>query len=118
TFVEDQVNHRRHRRDALCALRRSRRIERHLRSGDSTLRPRDPLLERALGDEEGARDLLHREPADDAQRQRDLLCRGELWMAADEEEPENIVLVLGIIEARREARLEIALTRQRLVREL
>ena len=40
---------------------------------DAALGAGDALLHGGLADEEGARDLLHRQPRDDAQRERDLL---------------------------------------------
>ncbi len=43
--------------------------------GDPGLGPRDALLHRAFADEEGARDLPHREAGNDPERQGDLLRR-------------------------------------------
>jgi hypothetical protein len=40
---------------------------------------------RRLGDQERARDLLYRQPGDDAQGERDLLGRRQIGMAADEQ---------------------------------
>ena len=97
-FVEHEIDHRRHRREPLAALHRARRLERHIRPGDGRLRPRDTLLHRSLRDEKGARDLLHRQPRNDAQRQRDLLRRRQLRMAADEQQPQDVVAIMRAVE--------------------
>ena len=52
----------------------------------------------ALADQEGARDLLDREPRHDAQRQRDLLRRRQVRMAADEQQPQDVVAIMRAVE--------------------
>ena len=51
----------------------------------------DPLGERGLGDEKGAGDLGGVEPAEEAQRERDLGVGGERGMAAQEHQPQLVV---------------------------
>ena len=65
-LVEDQVDHRTNRGEPLAALDCARRLERHIGVGDAGLGASDALLHRGFGDQEGARDLLHREAGDDA----------------------------------------------------
>ena len=50
-------------------------------------------------DQEGARDLLDRQSGDDAQRQRDLLGRRQIGMAADEQEAQDVVAIVLAVEA-------------------
>ena len=52
----------------------------------------------ALADQEGARDLRDRQAGHDAQRQRDLLGRGQIGMAADEQEAQDVVAVVRAVE--------------------
>jgi hypothetical protein len=66
---------------------------------DARLCPRDALLHRRLGDEERPCDLFHGEPGDDAQGERDLLRRRQLGMAAHKQEPQDVVAVVGLIDA-------------------
>src|SRR5690349_17891125 len=98
-FVEDEIDDDEDGCEALGSLRRARRTERNIRVGDSVFRPRDSLLHRALADDECARDLRDRESRDDTKRERDLLRGWKLRMAADEEQPENVVPVMRTVEA-------------------
>jgi hypothetical protein len=68
------------------------------------LRTNEPLRHRRLGDEEGAGDLLGRQSAQRAQRERDLCVQRERRVAAREDELEPFVrnrcvlhLVLGCL---------------------
>ena len=97
-LVEHQVDHGRHGGEPLGPLGRARRLERHAGVGDARLGAGDALLHRRLAHQEGARDLLDRQAADDAQRQRDLLRGRQLGMAADEQQPQDVVAVVGAVE--------------------
>jgi hypothetical protein len=83
-FVEQQVNHRGHRHEPVRALYRAGRFERDCGGSDAVLRPGDALLHRALADQERPRDLGDRQARNNAQRQWNLLGRGQFGMAADE----------------------------------
>ena len=107
-LVEHQVDDRGDRGQARRALGRARRLERNLGGGDAALGARDPLLHRALADQERARDLLDRQPAHDAQRERDLLCRRQIRVAADEQQPQDVVAVVRAVEPLGQRRLGIA----------
>ena len=61
-FVEHQIDHRRDGGEALGALGRARRLERHVGFGDARLGAGDALLHGRLADQEGARDLLDLRP--------------------------------------------------------
>ena len=84
--------------EPLRPLDRARRLEGQAGIADARLGAGDALLHRRLADQEGARDLLDREAADDAQRQRDLLRRRQLGMAAHEQQPQDVVAVLLAVE--------------------
>ena len=117
-LVEQQVDHRGHDRETLRPLRRTRCLEGDAGIADARLGPRDALLHGGLAHQEGLRDLLHRQAADDAQRQRDLLRRRQLRMAADEQQPQDVVLVVLAVEPVGQRRLGIVEIRQhRLVRQ-
>ena len=99
---------------AATAARRSerstgaRRLERHARpAAILRLGARDALLHGAFADQEGAGDLLDRQARDDAQRQRDLLRRRQVGMAADEQQPQDVVAVVGAVEPLGERRLGV-----------
>ena len=97
-LVEQQIDHRRHRRDALCAFGRTWRLERHIGFGNALLGAGDALFHRRVADQEGAGDLRHAQAGDDAQGQRDLLGRGQIGMAADEQQPEHIVAIVRAVQ--------------------
>ena len=97
-LVEDQVDHRRDGGEPLGALDRARRLERHVGLRDARLGAGDALLHRGFADQEGARDLLDGQAGDDAQRQRDLLGRRQVGMAADEQQPQDVVAVMRAVE--------------------
>jgi len=69
-----------------------------LASATRALARGDALLHRGFRDQEGARDLLHGEARDDAQRERDLLGRRQFGMAADEQEAQDIVAIMRAVE--------------------
>jgi hypothetical protein len=84
--------------EALAALHRARRFERHAGLRDAGFGAGDALLHRGLADQERPRDLFDAEARDDAQRQRDLLRRRQIGMAADEQQPQNVVAVMRTVE--------------------
>ena len=98
-LVENQIDHRRDRGEPLGALHRAGGLERHVGLGNAGLRAGDALLHRRLGDQERARDLFNGQAGDDAQRDRDLLGRRQLGMAADEQQPQNVIAVMRTVEA-------------------
>ena len=90
-FVEDEVDDLEHRRQPRGQLGAARHLERHARLGQRPLGAHDPLRDRRLGDEEGARDLVGREAAEQPQRQRHARLGREHGMTGDEHEPQQIV---------------------------
>ena len=98
SLVEDEVDHRGDGGEPLGPLDRARRLERNVSPGDAALRPGDALLHRSLADQERARDLRDRQARHDAQCQRNLLGRGQIGVAADEKEAENIVAIIRAVE--------------------
>ena len=97
-LVEDQIDHGGDGGEPLRALDRARRLERHAGIGDARLGAGDALLHGAFADQEGARDLLDGEAGDDAQRHRDLLRRRQVGMAADEQQPQDVVAVMRAVQ--------------------
>ena len=67
---------------------------------DLALRADEPLRERRLRHEEGARDLGRLEAADEAQRQRDLRLGRERRVAAGEDQLEPLVADHGLLVVR------------------
>ena len=114
-LVEDQVDHRGDRGEPLGALHRARGLERHVGVRDAGLGAGDALLHRRLADQEGARDLLHRQAGDDAQRERDLLGCRQFGMAADEQQPQDVVAVMRAVEPFGELLLGVVEVGDRLV---
>ena len=68
-------------------------------AGDGLLGPADPLGHRRLGDPERRGDLRRGQAADRAQRQRDLAGRGQVRMAAAEQQGQRVVAVGGSASA-------------------
>ena len=97
-LVEDQIDHGGDRREPLGALHRARRLERHAGVRHPRLGARDALLHGGFRHQEGARDLLDGKAGDDAQRERDLLRRRQVRMAADEQQPQDVVAVMRAVE--------------------
>ena len=97
-LVENQIDHRGDGGEPLGALHRARGLERHVGVRDPRLGAGDALLHRRFADQERARDLLYGQTRDDAQRQRDLLGRRQIGMAADEQQPQNIVAIMRAVE--------------------
>jgi len=93
TLVEDEVQHVTHGAQAFCPLIRLRKLEPHPAGLYRLLGPADPLGHRRLGNEKGAGDLGRRQPADRAQRQRDLRRGCEHGMAAQEQQRQGVVVL-------------------------
>jgi hypothetical protein len=77
-----------------------RHAQRDPRVADLPLRADEPLRERGLGHQEGARDLRRLEAADEAQRQRDLRLGRERRVAAGEDQLEPLVGDHGLLVLR------------------
>ncbi len=90
-LVEDQVDHPQRGGEAVGQDRVGRHPERDPGRPDLALGAHEPLRHRLLRDEERGRDLRRRQPADDAQGERDLHVGGERRVAAREHEREPLV---------------------------
>ena len=97
-LVEDQVDDREHRGQAVRQPMVGGHRERDGGRLDLRLGPREPALHRLLGDQEGARDLLGGEPAERAQRQRHLRLDGQRRMAAGEDQLQALVGDRAVVE--------------------
>ena len=115
-LVEQQVDHGCDSGEAFGPLRRTRRLEGHVGRSDAALCSGDALLHGALAHQEGARDLLDRQAGHDAQRQRDLLGRRQLAMAADEQEAQHVVAVVRAVEPLGQLGFRVIEIRQDLLR--
>ena len=115
--IEDEIDRREHGAQPLRQQVLGRHAQGNAGVADLALRAHEPLRERRLGDDERPRDLRRRQPADEAQRQRDLCVGGERRMAAREDQLEPFVgndrlLVLGQLERAGE---QLRLARERLL---
>src|SRR2546427_1593448 len=90
-LVEDQVDHLEDRSEARHALGPAPDLEPHVRFSEGPFRPDDALGDARNRDEEGPRDLLSRQAAEDAKSERDTCVFGEDRMARHEDEAEEIV---------------------------
>ena len=115
-LVEHEIDHLEHRLEALGALGGARHLEGHARVGERALGADDPLRDRRLGDEERARDLRGREPADEPQRERDARLGRQHRVTRGEHEPQQIVadvVVEGVGELAGDvARVGVAVARE------
>ena len=109
--VVDEVDDGQHRAQAVGQLVILRHAVGDPGGLDLALGAHEALRHRRLGDEEGARDLLGRQPAEQAQGERHLRLRGERRVAAGEDEAKPVVLHgsrllghAGIVVAGREHR--------------
>ena len=100
-FGEDEIDHREH----AAQPRLQRFAFRHLvgNSGepDFLLGADQALRHGVLADQKGARDLRGGQPADRAQRQRDLDLGRERRMAAGKDQPQHVVVERGARRPRR-----------------
>jgi hypothetical protein len=122
SLVEDEVDDLKHRRQSRCELGRERDLEGDACLGEGPLRSDDPLGDGRPRDEERTRDLMGREPSEQAKRQRDARLGRENGMAGYENEAQQIVADI-VVESRIEIRsthlkLRLDLTTELLVRAL
>ena len=99
-LVEDEIEHVHHDAEPVRPLGLRREVEAAAGALDALLRPADPLRHRGFGHQERVRDLGRRQPADGAQRERQLRRHGERGMAAQEQERERVVLVARALPGR------------------
>src|SRR6266581_7038516 len=119
-FVEDEVNDFEHRCETRGELVLARDLEGDARLGKRALRADDALGDGRLGDEEGARDLVGRQAAEQAQRERGARLGREHRMAGDEHEAQEVVADVvvhaidqgGFVVRRRHLLLELHLAGQ------
>ena len=90
-FVEDQVQHFQHRRQARVQFCAARRLERHVRFGQRALGAHDALRNGGGRLEVGARDRLHRQAADRLQRQRRACLGRQQRVAGGEHQRQQVV---------------------------
>ena len=90
-LVENEVDDRQHRGEALGKLRPARDLEGHALVGQRALGAHDALGDGRLRHEEGARDLLGLETGDEPQGQRHLRLPAEHRMAGGEHQPQQVV---------------------------
>ncbi len=90
-FIEQQVEHAQHIREARGEIARPRHAVRDPRLHDLPLGTHDPLRGRGLRRKERARDLPRGQPENGPQRERDLRLARERGMAAREDQPEAVV---------------------------
>ena len=98
----------------LAELGPARHLERDPRLGEGPLGPDDALGDRRLRDEERARDLVGRQAAEQAQRERDARLRREHRMAGREDQAQEVVadvVVEGRVEIRRGRLLRLSSSR-------
>src|SRR5215831_5320586 len=85
--VERPVNGRKSRRE----LGRRGNLEQPLRCREQLLCPRYPFLDCSMAADEGARDLVYAEAAEDVENERDLRLLCQTRLAAGEHHPKQIV---------------------------
>ena len=90
-LVEDEIDHLEDRCEPDGKGVRARDLERHVGLGQRSLRANDPLGDGRLGDEEGAGDLVGRQPAEEPERQGDPRLARQDRMAGREHEAEQVV---------------------------
>ena len=90
-LVEDQVDHREHGRQALGELDAFGHLIGQGAVADRSLGAHEPLGDRGLGYQKGARDLPGREAADQLQGQGDAAVGRQARMTAREDQPESVV---------------------------
>ncbi len=90
-LVEDEIDDLEHRRYPSCQLGAARDFERDAGGRQGPLRPNDTLGDRRRGNEEGAGDLLGREPAEQSQRERHAGFGRQHGVAGDEHEAQQVV---------------------------
>jgi hypothetical protein len=99
-LVEDQVEHMEHDAQPLGTLGLGRELERHAGGLEPLLGAADALGHRRLGHQERVRDLQRGEAADGAQGERELRRRRQPGLAAEEQQPQRVVLAVAGVLAR------------------
>ncbi|MCY1297693.1 hypothetical protein D9M70_471440 [compost metagenome] len=97
-FVEDEIDHRCDGGEPVGTIGNIGRFESKAGRRDAGLGAGDALFHRRFADEKGAGNLLDRKARDDAQSQRDLLGCRQSRIAADEQQPKNVVAILRAIQ--------------------
>jgi hypothetical protein len=110
-LVEDQVHDFQHRIEAGRELCAARHLEGDGGLGQRAFGAHDALRDRRLGHQEGARDLLRRQAAEQAQRERQARLGGQQRMAGREHQPQEIITDV-VIERGVEIRGRVLLRRQ------
>ncbi len=98
-LVEHQVEDGEHRAGSFLEDARSRDANGDAGVADLALRANEPLRDRRLRLQEGARDLLRRQAAQRAQRQRHLRLGGQRWVAAREHQGQPVVGIRFVLFA-------------------
>jgi hypothetical protein len=91
-LVEDQIGRVPNGCEPTFVRARIRQLEARARLRDRSLRAADPLRHRRLGDQERARDLGGRQAADRPQSESDLRWGRQRLVAAQEKQPERVVV--------------------------
>ena len=114
-FIEDEIDHPQHGREALRQLRSARRLIGEAGFRQRALGAHDPLRDRGLGCEKGARDLFGCQSCDHAQRQRRARLRRKQRVASGKDQPQHVVadvVVQSSVEIRRGVLLGFQLVHQ------
>ncbi len=90
-LVEDEIDDLEHRREAIDKLGPARHLERNVSCRERPLGADDPLRHRRLGHEERPSDLVGRQTAEHAQRERGTRFPREHGMAGREDQAQQIV---------------------------
>ena len=91
SLVENEVDDRQHRGQALGKLRPARDLERHALVGQRALGAHDALGDGRLRHQESARDLLGLETGDEPQGEGHLRLPAEQRMAGGEHQPQQVI---------------------------
>ena len=90
-LVEDQVDHLQHRGEAFGKFGAAGHLEGDALVGQGALGAHDALGDRRLGHQEGARDLVGRQAADQAEREGHARLGGQHRMAGGEDQAQQVV---------------------------
>ena len=90
-FVEDEIDHLEHGRQTLGHFIAAGHLERHARFRKRALGPHDTLCDRRFRHEKRSRDLIGRQAAEQAQRERGAGFARQHGMAGDEDQPEHVI---------------------------
>ena len=116
TLIEDEIDHGGHGAEPLGAFGRARRLEWNVGLCDAVFGTGDALLHGAVTDQERACNFLHCQAGNNAERQRDLLHRRKIGMAANKQQAQHVVAVMGIVEPLDQIGLSIVEIGDRIVR--